>query len=113
MRTPFATLTPDPPNVSCVVFDHLSPSGPSRYPCPRVDTPPQSLPSTLLNYTINMKPTLWGRLLFAVPDQAVRFLLKLTIITPPNTMTVANTFCHVSTSIPMMMLTTIAIIGWT
>ena len=48
-RTPFASLTPDPPNVSCVVFDHLSPSGPSRCPCPRVDTPPQSLPSSLLN----------------------------------------------------------------
>ena len=47
-RTPFASLTPDPPNVSCVVYDHLSPSGPSRCPCPRVDTPPQSLPSSLL-----------------------------------------------------------------
>ena len=47
-RTPFASLTPDPPNVSCVVFDHLSPSGPARFPCPRVDTPPQSLPSSLL-----------------------------------------------------------------
>ncbi len=46
-RTPFASLTPAPPNVSCVVFDHLSPSGPSRCPCPRVDTPPQSLPSPL------------------------------------------------------------------
>ena len=44
-RTPFASLTPDPPNVSCVVYDHLSPSGPSRYTCPRVDMPPQSLPS--------------------------------------------------------------------
>ena len=47
-RTPFASLTPDPPNVSCVVFDHLSPSGPARFPCPRVDTPPQSLTSSLL-----------------------------------------------------------------
>ena len=28
-RTPFASLTPAPPNVSCVVFDHLAPSGPS------------------------------------------------------------------------------------
>ena len=46
-RTPFASLTPDPPNVSCVGFDHLSPSGPSRFPCPRVDTPPQSLSSSL------------------------------------------------------------------
>ena len=47
-RTPFASLSPDPPNVSCVVFDHLSPSGPSRCPCPRVDTPPQSLPSSYM-----------------------------------------------------------------
>ena len=106
-------LTPDPPNVSCVVFDHLSPSGPSRYPCPRVDTPPQSLPSTLLNYIKYETDPFEVGFLFAVPDQAVRFLLKLTIITPPNTMTVASTFCHVSTSIPMMMLMTMAIIGWT
>ena len=62
-------------------------------------------------YYIN--PPKFIRRFFAVPDQAVRFLLKLTIITPPNTMTVASTFCHVSTSIPMMMLMTMAIIGWT
>lgn len=29
----------DPPNVSCVVFDHLSPSGPSRFPRARELTP--------------------------------------------------------------------------
>ena len=40
-------------------------------------------------------------------------LLKLTTITPAKTMMAANTFCHVSTSIPIAMLMTIAIMGWT
>ena len=30
--------------------DNLLPTGPSRYPCPRVDTPPQSLLSSLMKY---------------------------------------------------------------
>ncbi len=53
-RTLFAALTPAPPNVSCVVCDHWSPSGPSPCPCPGVDTPPQSL----------QPPTPLGRLFF-------------------------------------------------
>ena len=38
--------------------DHLSPSGPSRCPCPRVDTPPQSLPSSLMKILYS-RPVTW------------------------------------------------------
>ena len=55
-RTPFASLTPALPLSSASSLrDNLLPTGPSRYPCPRVDTPPQSLLSSLLEiYNKNM-----------------------------------------------------------
>ena len=40
--TPFASLTPAPPTVSCGVSDPLSPAGPSPYTCPGVDKPSET-----------------------------------------------------------------------
>ena len=39
------------------------------------------------------------------------FLLRLTTKTPAKTMKAARTFCHVSMSMPMIILITVAIIG--
>ena len=45
-EAPFASLTPSPPNVSCALSEGLSPSGPSPFPCPGVDTLPEPIPSS-------------------------------------------------------------------
>ncbi len=39
--------------------------------------------------------------------------LRLTMITPEKTRTEARTFCQVRVSMPIMMLITVAMIGWT
>ena len=49
-RTPFASLTTAPPTIYFVPLSRNSYlAGPSPCPCPGVDTPPQSLPSSLLH----------------------------------------------------------------
>jgi hypothetical protein len=49
-RTPFASLTPAPPTIYFVPLSRNSYlAGPSPCPCPGVDTPPQSLPSSRLH----------------------------------------------------------------
>ena len=46
-RTPFASLTPAPPTIYFVPLSRNSYlAGPSPCPCPGVDTPPQSIPSS-------------------------------------------------------------------
>ena len=50
-RTPFASLTPAPPTIYFVPLSRNSYlAGPSPCPCPGVDTPPQSLPSSLFRH---------------------------------------------------------------
>ena len=51
--TPFASLTPAPPIVSCVPFGNLSPTGPSPCPSPGVDKSPGG--SSLQKWTVRLK----------------------------------------------------------
>ena len=61
-RTPFASLTTAPPTIYFVPLSRNSYlAGPSPCPCPGVDTPPQSLPSSLLHlhspFSISILPS--------------------------------------------------------
>ena len=93
-RTPFASLTPAPPTIYFVPLSRNSYlAGPSPYPCPGVDMPPQSLSSSLLK--IQNKNREWYTTLhqYGFSDELSK---ESTIFSSSshNTVTTQVTFCR-------------------